>query len=329
MPDLPGNCGIGDDLLKHLYRTMLRIRVCEERIAELIEAGEIRCPCHLCIGQEAVAAGVCAALRQEDYVFGGHRSHGHYLAKGGDLKAMMAELYGKRTGCSRGRGGSMHLVAPEVGILGTAPIVAATVPMAVGTALASRLRRDGRVSVSFFGDGAVEEGTFHEAMNLAAGRALPVVFVCENNFYASHLPLLQRRAKDNIGQSADAHGMPGVCVDGNDAVQVYQAASSAVQKARDGGGPTLVECRTYRWRGHVGPYDNVDLGIRSQEELDLWRERDPIKRMMLLLKSRGLWSEESEDCTAVVRQEVESAVNFARESPYPAPEELLDFIVKE
>src|SRR5262245_48891519 len=176
-------------LLQGLYKTMLRIRRTEECVAELVERGEIRCPCHLCIGQEAVAAGVCSVLQADDYVFGNHRSHGHYLAKGGSLKELMAELFGKTTGCAKGRGGSMHLVAPEVGILGTVPIVAATIPMAAGTALASKLRKDGRVSVSFFGDGAVDEGTFHEAMNLAAVWILPVVFVCENNLYSSHLHL--------------------------------------------------------------------------------------------------------------------------------------------
>ncbi len=182
--------------LRGLYTTMLRIRRTEECVAELVEKGEIRCPCHLCIGQEAIATGVCAVLRTDDYVFGGHRSHGHYLAKGGSLKEMMAELFGKSTGCARGRGGSMHLVAPEVGILGTVPIVAATIPMAVGTGLASKLRKDGRVSVSFFGDGAVDEGTFHESMNLAATWILPVVFVCENNLYSSHLHLLERRGSN-------------------------------------------------------------------------------------------------------------------------------------
>src|SRR3989454_6639819 len=188
---------VPSDLLRGMYVSMLRIRLFEERVAELVEAGEIKTPCHLYIGQEAIAVGVCAALERDDYVWGGHRSHGHYLAKGGDLRAMMAELHGKATGCSKGRGGSMHLVAPEVGILGTVPLVAATIPMAAGTALASRLRGDRRASVAFFGDGAVEEGAFHESMNLAAARQLPVVFVCENNLYASHLHLLERRRRDN------------------------------------------------------------------------------------------------------------------------------------
>src|SRR5437016_2308922 len=255
------------------FATMLLIRTVEERLAELLVEREIRCPTHLYTGQEAVATGVCATLRRDDYVFGGHRSHGHYLAKRGDLKAMIAELYGKRTGCSRGRGGSMHLVAPEVGILGTVPIVAATIPLAAGTALASTIRRDGRVSVSFFGDGAVEEGTFHESMNLAASRKLPVVFICENNLYSSHLELLERRAKDNIVETAAAHGMPGEVVDGNDAVAVWAAATRAVARARGGVGPTLLECRTYRWHGHVGPSLDMDVGVQRKDELPEGRLR--------------------------------------------------------
>ena len=316
-------------LMKSMYLTMLRIRRTEERVAELVEKGEIRCPCHLCIGQEAVAAGVCANLRRDDYLFGAHRSHGHYLAKGGDLKELVAEVFGKVTGCARGRGGSMHLVAPEVGILGTVPIVAATIPMAVGTALSSRLRKDNRVSVAFFGDGAVEEGTFHESMNLAANQILPVVFVCENNLYSSHLHLLERRAQDNIVQSAEAHGMPGICVDGNDVVEVYRAAHAAVARARSGQGPTFIECRTYRWRGHVGPSDDLHLPVRREDETEEWRRKDPVLRMMLLLLATGMEQEEADAISRAVDQEVEEAVLFARESPYPAAESLLDFVFKE
>src|SRR5215510_12486026 len=207
-------------LLQGLYKTMLRIRRTEECVAELVERGEIRCPCHLCIGQEAVAAGVCSVLQADDYVFGNHRSHGHYLAKGGSLKELMAELFGKTTGCAKGRGGSMHLVAPEVGILGTVPLVAATIPLAAGAALAAKLRQESRVSVAFFGDGATEEGHFHESLNMAAVYQLPAIFVCENNFYASHMSLAERRASDNIDQAAAAHGIRGARIDGNDVLAV-------------------------------------------------------------------------------------------------------------
>jgi len=314
--------------MRSLFATMLLIRTVEERLAELLVEREIRCPTHLYTGQEAVATGVCATLRRDDYVFGGHRSHGHYLAKRGDLKAMLAELYGKRTGCSRGRGGSMHLVAPEVGFLGTVPIVAATIPIAVGTALASRLRRNDRVSVAFFGDGAVEEGTFHESMNLAASRRLPVLFVCENNFYSSHLHLLERRAKDNIVQSGEAHGMPGIQVDGNDVLAVYRVATAAVQRARAGEGPSLLECRTYRWRGHVGPALDLDVGVRRRDDLAEWRRKDPLQRLEARLLEANVPREELERLAKDIERDVEEAVTFARESPYPDPAELHDYVFK-
>ena len=314
--------------MRSLFATMLLIRTVEERLAELLVEREIRCPTHLYTGQEAVATGVCATLRRDDYVFGGHRSHGHYLAKRGDLKAMLAELYGKRTGCSRGRGGSMHLVAPEVGFLGTVPIVAATIPIAVGTALASRLRRNDRVSVAFFGDGAVEEGTFHESMNLAASRRLTVLFVCENNFYSSHLHLLERRAKDNIVQSGEAHGMPGIQVDGNDVLAVYRVATAAVQRARAGEGPSLLECRTYRWRGHVGPALDLDVGVRRRDDLAEWRRKDPLQRLEARLLEANVPREELERLAKDIERDVEEAVTFARESPYPDPAELHDYVFK-
>src|SRR4030095_15847020 len=220
---------------------MVRIRLLEEFLSTLIEAGEIKTPCHLCIGQEAIATGVCATLSDGDYVWGGHRSHGHYLARGGDLTSLIAEILGRATGCSKGRGGSMHLFAQHVGILGTVPIVAATVPLAVGAALASKMRKESRVSVAFFGDGAMEEGHFHESMNLAAIYGLPVLFVCENNFYASHLALGERTRSDNLDQVAGIHAIPSGRVDGNAVLDVYACVRKAVDRARAGLGPTLVE----------------------------------------------------------------------------------------
>ncbi len=312
--------------LRDMYTTMVLIRKFEECVADLIEAGEIRCPCHLCIGQEAIAAGVCAALEREDYVWGGHRSHGHYLAKGGDPDAMMAELFGKVTGCSGGRGGSMHLLAPEVGILGTVPIVAATIPLAAGTALASTLRRDRRVSVAFFGDGATEEGHYHESVNLAALYRLPVLFVCENNQYASHMSLRERRPVDSIAELARAHGVPAVRLDGNDVGAVYSAAREAVDRARDGGGPGLLECLTYRWRGHVGPGWDMDVGVRRADELADWLPRDPIRRARLDLLERGVLERALDAIEAKACVEVARAVVLARESAYPPPSSLLDAV---
>lgn len=308
-------------MLRSLFTAMVRIRAFEETVATLVEQRRIRCPAHLAIGQEAAAAGVCAALRRDDTIWGAHRSHGHYLAKGGDMNGAMAEMFGKSSGCSRGRGGSMHLIAPEVGILGTVPIVGATIPMAVGAALASRQRRDGRVAVSFFGDGAMEEGVFHESMNMAAVWKLPVVFVCENNFYSSHLGLMERRAKDNLVDSAAAHGMPGFRGDGNDAVEVYRLAGEAVNRARRGDGPTFLELRTYRWRGHVGHRWDEDVGVKRKDELKDWMPRCPIKR----LRDRVA---DPESIERSARAEVDAAVAFAEASPYPAASELKDHLFK-
>jgi acetoin:2,6-dichlorophenolindophenol oxidoreductase subunit alpha len=314
------------DLLGSLYRTMLRIRVAEESLAELLERNEIRCPTHLYTGQEAIATGVCAALAREDYIFGGHRSHGHYLAKGGDLRALMAELYGKATGCSGGRGGSMHLVAPEIGLLGTVPLVAATIPIAVGAALASKLRGERRVSVAFFGDGATEEGHFHESVNLAAVYRLPVIFVCENNFYSSHMHILERRAEDNLYKFGEAHSIPGIRLDGNDVIMVYQAAVGAVHRARNGGGATLLEFLTYRWRGHVGPTLDMDVGIKRKDELKDWLPKDPVARARRRLIELSVPVEELEQMEMEVRAEVDEAVLFARQSPYPEESEVTNHV---
>jgi len=309
-----------------MYRIMVLIRQCEERIAELCDAGEVRCPCHLCIGQEAIATGVCTAITDADYAWGGHRSHGHYLAKGGDLKALIAEVLGRATGCAGGRGGSMHLIAPEVGILGTVPLVAATIPLAVGSALATKLRRESRVSVAFFGDGATEEGHFHESLNLAALHRLPVIFVCENNLYASHLHLTERHLTDNLDQAGVPHGVPGHRVDGNDVLAVYDATAMAVEGARRGEGPMLLECRTFRWRGHVGTALDLDVGVRRRDELPEWLARDPIARARSRLVARGITESELDRVLEEVQAEVDEAVAFARRSPYPAPESLFDHV---
>lgn len=309
--------------LASMYRTMMRIRVAEEGIADLVDSGEVCCPCHLYIGQEAIATGVCAALEREDYLWGGHRSHGHYLAKGGELRAMVAEIFGKVTGCCEGRGGSMHLLATDVGILGTVPLVAATIPLSVGSALASHIRADRRVSCAFFGDGAVEEGHCHESMNLAALYKLPLIFVCENNFYASHLRLAERRAADNIHETAAAHGMPGVVLDGNDVTAVYDAAREAVERARVGSGPTLLECRTYRWRGHVGASWDMDVGVKRQDELQDWLPKDPIARARTRLLAGGTPAADLDAIDAAARAEMEDAIAFARQSPEPPLDELL------
>ena len=316
-------------ILLSAHAMMVRIRRFEERVAELLEQNIIKCPTHLYIGQEAIATGVCAALKTDDYVWGNHRSHGHYLAKGGDMKLLMAEMYGKKTGCSGGRGGSMHLIATDIGILGTVPMVGATIPIAVGAALGAVLQQRNRVSVAFFGDGATEEGSFHESLNFASLNNLPVLFVCENNLFSSHLPIKDRRPSDNIYESALAHAMPGVRIDGNNFAEVFSTTKAAVERARAGDGPTLIECRTYRWRGHVGPKWDLDVGIRDEAELATWMAHCPIKQIEKSLLDDGILNQtELAKIYADASNEVEEAIEFADSSPFPDPSELMDHVVK-
>ena len=309
------------DAILGLFRTMVRIRLCEESFVEPILAGEILCPVHLYTGQEAVAAGVCAALRKEDYIFGNHRSHGHYLAKGGGMREMVAEVYCRETGCSRGRGGSMHLVDPSVGMMGSAPIVAGTVSLAMGAALAAKIRGDGRVAVSFFGDGASGEGVLCEALNFAALEKLPLLFVCENNFYSTHLPIDEIRVSRRIFELAIPFGVSSRRVDGNDALAVHEAAREAVGLCRKGKGPVFLEFTTYRMRGHVGPDDNVQgthTDIRPQAEIEKWRRKDPIRRMERhILRNRIASRAELAEIRAAAEEEVRDAHEFARRSPFP------------
>ena len=298
---------------------MLRIRMIEEKIAELYPEQEMRCPVHLCIGQEAVAAGVCAHLARVDYVLSGHRSHGHYLAKGGDLKAMMAELYGRLTGCSGGKGGSMHLVDLSVGFLGATPIVGSTIPIAVGTALGSMMRGEPRVTVIFFGEGATEEGVFHESINFAALKQLPVVFVCENNLYSVYSPLSVRQPRGReVFLLARGHEVESHQGDGSDVVEVSRLAEQAIRKAREGGGASFVEFKTYRWREHCGPYYDNHLGYRTEEEFLEWKRRDPIEMFGTSLLNEGvLPSQGVHEMTTSLKAEIEEAVAFAKASPFP------------
>jgi TPP-dependent pyruvate/acetoin dehydrogenase alpha subunit len=318
------------DVLISLYGRMLQIRLCEESFIEPILAGEIRTPCHLYSGEEAVAAGICAALTDRDYVFGSHRSHGHFLAKGGSMREMAAEIFCRETGCSRGRGGSMHLIAPDVGMLGAAPIVAGTISLAMGAALASAIRKDGRVSVSFFGDGATGEGVLYECLNFAALKKLPVIFVCENNLYATHMPIQECRVERDICEIARPFGIESRRIDGNDVLTVYEVARDAVEACRKGEGPVFLECLTYRFRGHVGPDDNIQgthTDIRPQDEIDLWLKKDPIKRFEQYLLSNGhITAEGLDNIRNEIQREVAEAHAFARQSAHPAVEEMQKYV---
>lgn len=316
-------------LLHEMYRAMLRIRRFEERISDCVEAGEIGGPTHLYIGQEAIAVGVCLALRRDDLIFGGHRSHGHYLAKGGSMRALAAEIFGRATGCAGGRGGSMHVVALEVGLLGTSALVGGGMGTAVGTALANTLAGLDRASVIFFGDGAIEEGVFSETLNFAALKRLPVLYVCENNLYSSHMPIQDRQPVGEIWRHAAPYGIPGVRIDGNDVVLIHQTALDALARARAGLGPTLIECLTYRWRGHVGPGLDLDRGLRTRDELDAWFARDPIAGLGTRPEAIELLDDaERRSIADAVETEVADSIEFARSSPFPDPGTLLDKVYR-
>jgi len=305
-------------------RRMVVIRAAEERIGDMVAAGRIRCPCHLAIGQEAPAVGVALHVRPGDRLFGAHRSHAHYLALGGSLHQLMAEVLGKDTGASRGMGGSMHLIARANGLYGTVPIVGATIPIATGAALAAKMDGKGAVAVSYFGDGATEEGVFHESMNLAAAHTLPILFVCEHNFFASHLHISLRQPAMSVARYAEAHRVPWTRVDGNDLVAVADAAREAFQAMRAGGGPRFIEAVTYRWRGHVGPREDDDVGVRRKDDLHLWKLRDPVRRLADALVAAGeLPADGLAALTAEAKQAVDAAWDRADRDPFPAPGELL------
>ena len=312
---------------------MMRIRVCEESFVEPILKEEVQCPVHLCTGQEAIATGFCAALSKNDYVFGSHRSHGHYLAKGGDIRELVGEIYCKESGCSRGRGGSMHIIAPQMGMVGSAPIVAGTIPLALGAALASRIRKEKRVTVSFFGDGAAGEGVLYESLNFAALKKLPIIFACENNFYSTHMPIRECRPEENISKIAKPFCIRSYRVDGNDVLKVFETSKKAVEMCRRGPGPVFIEFITYRLRGHVGPDDNIQgthTDIRSKEEVEAWRKKDPIRRFeAFLIKNKIFRKETLERIDHEVEKEVREAHQFAKESVYPNPNELTKYVFKE
>jgi pyruvate dehydrogenase E1 component alpha subunit len=310
-----------NDYRLRCMRQMLRIRLVEETIAERYAEQEMRCPVHLSVGQEGTAVGVCDVLRSEDRVFSSHRSHAHYLAKGGNLNAMMAEIYGKRDGCIGGRGGSMHLMDPGAGMMASIPIVASSIPLATGTALSDKFDGNGKVTVSFLGDACLEEGVFHESANFARLRGLPVVYVCENNLYSVYTNLADRQPERPLTDVAKAHALESRHVDGNDLDAVREAASWAVETARTGT-PTFLLLDTYRWREHCGPnYDN-HIGYRTEEEFQTWRVRDPLERYRKQLEEAGILSAGSyAELERTLQAEVDAAFAFAINSPLPEPNE--------
>ena len=301
-----------------LFTRMLRIRRFEERCRALVAAGEVSAA-HLYLGQEAVAAGACAALRDDDYITSTHRCHGHILAKGADLGRCMAEMFGRETGYCRGKGGEMHIADTALGILGANGIVGAGIPIATGAALAARLRGGDQVSVPFFGDGAASGGAFHESLNLAAVWSLPVIFLCETNGWSELTPMNRVTARAAIAQHAEGYGLPGVTVDGNDALAVHAATSEAVARAREGGGPTLIEAVTYRVAEHGVGLDAM-VGLAREEELAHWRSHDPIEKLRATLLQEGADASTLDAIDERERAAVEAAVAFARESAAPPVE---------
>ncbi len=305
-----------------MYITMRKIRMFEERVEELFAAGKIPGFVHLYIGEEAVATGACATLRRADYITSTHRGHGHLIAKGGETKLMMAELLGKRTGYCKGKGGSMHIADIDLGILGANGIVGGGPPLAAGAALAAQYQEKDHVAVCFFGDGAANQGTTHEAMNLAACWKLPVVFVNENNMYGISSCTTHSMCVADIADRAAAYDMPGAVVDGNDVVAVYEAVSEAVKQAREGRGPSLVECKTYRYKGHFqGDPDTY----RPKEQIEEWKNKDPIPRFEKKLVDMDLLdASRIEEITNHIARELSEAVEFAEQSPFPEPSEITD-----
>ena len=304
-----------------IYERMALIRAFEDRVAQLFATGKLPGFVHLYAGEEAIAVGVCAHLTDRDFITSTHRGHGHCIAKGVDVKAMMAELYGKATGVCKGKGGSMHIADVEKGMLGANGIVGGGPPIACGAGLTAKTLGTDHVAVCFFGDGAAEQGTTHEAMNLAAIWKLPVVFVCENNLYAESTPWTYHCAAPDIASRAAAYDMPGVLVDGTDVFAVYEAAGEAIARARRGEGPTLLECRAFRYYGH---FQGDAATYRTPEEEASYRQRDPIQRFRQTALSQGLLSEDELDAIdTAVKRAIDEAVQFAEASPYPPPEECL------
>ncbi|MDE2490870.1 MAG: thiamine pyrophosphate-dependent dehydrogenase E1 component subunit alpha [Elusimicrobia bacterium] len=305
-----------------LYRLMLRIRRAEERIVALYPSDKIQSPVHLSVGQEAVAAGVSLALADGDRVHGTYRGHGVYIAKGGDLGRLFAELYGKDTGCARGRGGSMHLTAPEVGLVGCSAIVASLIPVATGDALAEKMRGGGRVVCSLFGDGAIDEGVFYESVNFAVLKSLPIVYVLENNGYAIHSRVPDRHKQTELFRLTEGLGLRGRRYDGNDARVVYKTMSAAVAAARRGKGPVLLEYMTNRWHEHVGPGTDFQEAYRYPKDRERALRSDPLKILAAALARRGESRARLDAVAAEIAGEVDAAVAFAESSPFPRAESL-------
>ncbi|MCZ6680488.1 MAG: pyruvate dehydrogenase (acetyl-transferring) E1 component subunit alpha [Candidatus Poribacteria bacterium] len=311
------------ELMLQMYRKMMEIRQFEEAASELYQRGELPGFLHLYIGEEATAVGVCSNLNDDDYITSTHRGHGHFIAKGGKRDRMMAELFAKTTGYCKGKGGSMHIADVSLGILGANGVVGAGIPMANGAALSAKMQGTKKVAVAFFGDGATNQGVFHESLNLAAVWELPEILVCENNQYGMGTPQREHQKVTDISIRAESYGMPGIRVDGNNIFEVYDATYEAVERARNGGGPTLIDCNTYRFRGHhIG---DPGTSYRDRTEVEEWQKRDPIAYLKkVLVEEESVAETDLEAIDQELRDDLEAAIDFARSSPSPRPEDALE-----
>ncbi len=308
---------ISDEVLLDMHRRMVRIRIFEENAGRMMENGKIPGALHLYVGEEAVASGVMVHLSDQDYITSTHRGHGHLIAKGGEFKYMFAELFGKATGYCKGKGGSMHVSNLEIGMLGANGIVGAGTTIAMGAAFSCKFKQTDNVTVCFFGDGASNEGSFHEAANMAGLYKLPCIYVCENNGYGEYTPQANHQAIVDVADRAAGYGMPGVVVDGMDPVAVYEAAGEAIDRARRGDGPTLLEAKTYRYYDHVG-VRGMGLSYRTDEEVEQWRKKDPIDTFEARLAEQGILSEEAAKAIhEEVQADVDAGIEFAEASPFP------------
>ena len=320
---------ISAEKLVDMYKNMQKIRLVEEKLIELHPEQLMKSPHHYYNGQKAVAVGVCSTLKKEDHVFSNHRSHGHYIAKGGDLNEFMAEMYCKVDGCSCGKGGSMHLIDTKVGHMGSSSIVSGSISIAVGSGLAFKMQNKKNVAVTFFGDGAADEGVLYESLNFAALKKVPVIFVCENNLFASFSKVSARQATDNIPGRAESFGVPGKRVNGMDVIEVYNAAQEAVKRAKDGNGPTLIEAVAYRFKGHCGVDNDIDPKLRTEEELESWIKKCPITTFKKQLFDKKILTQQMDKkIIQDLQSQIEKAVEFGRASPLPGEEELLKDVFK-
>ena len=315
---------LSKELLVHMLKQMLEIRCFEEKIVDAYARGTAVGLAHLSIGQEAVAVGACANLRKEDFIVSNHRGHGHCIAKGGDPKLMFAEFFGREAGYCKAKGGSMHIASLDIGDVGAMGIVASGIPISVGVGLSIKFKKTDQVVVCFFGDAASNQGAFHEALNLASVHKVPVIFVCENNLYGISVSQKRHQAIKDIAVRAKSYNMPGVVIDGNDVIAVYEAVRQAAERAKKGEGPTLIECKTYRWRGHHEGDPGLGIRYRTKEEMAEWREKCPIKCFKRKLLEDSILSEaEIEQMEKDMANLIDEAAEYAQACPWPKPEEAL------